>query len=57
VNQAAILRTTVAEQLTVERMPMKLRVATRPSGRTKPWNVARWASSIMATSWYSLAWA
>ena len=34
VNHSAILWTTVAEQLTVDSRPMKLRVPTRPSART-----------------------
>lgn len=44
VKCAAMFLMTVAEQFTDDRMPMKLRVPTRPSARTKPWNVARWSS-------------
>ena len=44
VKCAAICVITVAEQLTDDRMPMKLRVPTRPSARTMPMKVARSAS-------------
>jgi len=42
-------RIAVAEQFTDDRMPMKLRVPTRPSARTKPWNVARRSSGTYCT--------
>ena len=43
-SRSTIARATVAEQFTVVTMPTMLRVATRPSSRTKPWKVARSAS-------------
>ena len=44
VKCAAMCLMTVAEQFTDDSRPMKLRVATRPSGRTMPMKVARSAS-------------
>jgi hypothetical protein len=41
VKCSAIFLATVVEQLTVTKMPITLRVATRPSSRTMPWKVAR----------------
>ena len=44
VKWAAMRLITVAEQLTEDRMPMKLRVPTPPPARTNPWKVARCSS-------------
>ena len=41
VKCAAMLLMTLAEQFTDDKIPMKLRVPTRPSGRKKPMKVAR----------------